>query len=145
MLCFSIKSGHLILEILICFRENLTTSTPPGMRHTSTQQKHLEAGPGCVCSACCGLLCLLTLGCHSASWRRIHHPHRFCCTPPTTTRAPSLRPHSAARYQRRRTPPDSTTGQGEAEETQTGEGEGSVLYYTHELNHFFTTKRHTNV
>ena len=63
-----------------------------------------------MCSACCGLLCLLTLGCHSASWRRIHRPHRSCCTPPTWTRAPSLRPHSEARYRTPRTPPGSTTG-----------------------------------
>lgn len=81
---------------------------------THKKNTHLEAGPGCVCSACCGLLCLLTLGCHSASWRRIHRPHRSCCTPPTWTRAPSLRPRSEARYRTPRTRPGSTTGWEEA-------------------------------
>ena len=70
-----------------------------------------------MCSACCGLLCLLTLGCHSASWRRIHRPHRSCCTPPTWTRAPSLRPHSEARYRTPHTPPGSTTGRGRSRDT----------------------------
>lgn len=75
-------------------------------------QTHTRGGgnPGRVCSACCGLLCLLTLGCHSASWRRTLRPRRSCCTPPTWTRDPSLRPSSGGRSRTPRTPPGSTTG-----------------------------------
>lgn len=89
-----------------------------------------------MCSACCGLLCLLTLGCHSASWRRIHRPHRSCCTPPIATRAPSLRPHSEARYRTQHTPPGSTTGRAEAEIQTQGMG---FYYCAQGLNHFFKT------
>lgn len=87
---------------------------------------HLEAGPGCVCSACCGLLCLLTLGCHSASWRRTLRPHRSGCTLPTWTRVPSRRPHSEARCRTPHTLPGSTTVAG-GEETETGTERGQLV------------------